>query len=193
MPEMQYLYAMLSKQCQSKGDEAFLEMSRKFLKPFILRRSKREVLQDLPELIEKTIYIEMTKAERHLYDNVHKMVLKALTSGVSGRIESIALEGLLRLRQVCVTPKLLPDTIYKGISSLISSKLQTALDYIEMLSHNHGKVLVFSQFVGALEEMERVLGERKIRYEKYMGTREIEYLQSSDFRKIKILRCFLLA
>ena len=122
-------------------------MSRKFLKPFILRRTKQEVLHDLPELIEKTVYIEMSKAERHLYDNVHKMVLQALTSGVSGRIESIALEGLLRLRQVCVTPMLLPDTIYKGLSSLISSKIQTALDYIEMFRHNNEKVLVFSQFV----------------------------------------------
>lgn len=193
MPEMQYLYAMLSKQCQSKGDEAFLEMSRKFLKPFILRRSKREVLQDLPELIEKTIYIEMTKAERHLYDNVHKMVLKALTSGVSGRIESIALEGLLRLRQVCVTPKLLPDTIYKGISSLISSKLQTALDYIEMLSHNHGKVLVFSQFVGALEEMERVLGERKIRYEKIYGDMRDRVSPIERFQKDKDIKVFLIS
>lgn len=193
MPEMQYLYAMLSKQCQSKGDEAFLEMSRKFLKPFILRRSKREVLQDLPELIEKTIYIEMTKAERHFYDNVHKMVLKALTSGVSGRIESIALEGLLRLRQVCVTPKLLPDTIYKGISSLISSKLQTALDYIEMLSHNHGKVLVFSQFVGALEEMERVLGERKIRYEKIYGDMRDRVSPIERFQKDKDIKVFLIS
>ena len=193
MPEMQYLYAMLSKQCQSKGDEAFLEMSRKFLKSFILRRSKREVLQDLPELIEKTIYIEMTKAERHLYDNVHKMVLKALTSGVSGRIESIALEGLLRLRQVCVTPKLLPDTIYKGISSLISSKLQTALDYIEMLSHNHGKVLVFSQFVGALEEMERVLGERKIRYEKIYGDMRDRVSPIERFQKDKDIKVFLIS
>lgn len=193
MPEMQYLYAMLSKQCQSKGDEAFLEMSRKFLKPFILRRSKREVLQDLPELIEKTIYIEMTKAERHLYDNVHKMVLKALTSGVSGRIESIVLEGLLRLRQVCVTPKLLPDTIYKGISSLISSKLQTALDYIEMLSHNHGKVLVFSQFVGALEEMERVLGERKIRYEKIYGDMRDRVSPIERFQKDKDIKVFLIS
>ena len=58
MPEMKTLYALLSKQCQSKRDEAFLEMSRKFLKPFILRRTKQEVLKDLPELIEKTIYIE---------------------------------------------------------------------------------------------------------------------------------------
>lgn len=169
MPEMQTLYALLNKQCQSKSDEAFLEMSRKFLKPFILRRTKQEVLKDLPELIEKTIYIEMSSAERQLYANVHKMVVQALANGVGGRIESIALEGLLRLRQVCVSPKLIPNTIYKGASSLISSKLQTVLDYIEIFQSKQEKVLIFSQFVGALEEMEHILGERDIRYEKIYG------------------------
>lgn len=193
MPEMKSIYALLSKQCQSMGNEAFLEMSRKFLKPFILRRTKQDVLHDLPELIEKTVYIEMSKAERHLYDNVHKMVLQALTSGVSGRIESIALEGLLRLRQVCVTPMLLPDTIYKGLSSLISSKLQTALDYIEMFRHNNEKVLVFSQFVGALEVMENVLDERNIRYEKIYGNTRDRVSPIERFQNDKDTTVFLIS
>lgn len=193
MPEMKTLYALLSKQCQSKSDEAFLEMSRKFLKPFILRRTKQDVLKDLPELIEKTIYIEMSSAERHLYDNVHKMVVLALTNGVSGRIESIALEGLLRLRQVCVSPKLVPNTIYKGVSSLISSKLQTALDYVEMFRSKQEKVLVFSQFVGALEEMERILDERKIRYEKIYGETRDRVSPIKRFQKDKDTTVFLVS
>lgn len=193
IPEMKTLYALLSKQCQSKSDEAFLEMSRKFLKPFILRRTKQEVLKDLPELIEKTIYIEMSSAERHLYDNVHKMVVRALTNGDSGRIESIALEGLLRLRQVCVSPKLVPNTIYKGVSSLISSKLQTALDYIEMFRSKQEKVLVFSQFVGALEEMERILDEKKIRYEKIYGDTHDRVSPIERFKKDKDTTVFLIS
>lgn len=193
MPEMKTLYALLSKQCQSKRDEAFLEMSRKFLKPFILRRTKQEVLKDLPELIEKTIYIEMSNTERHLYGNLHKMVLQALTSGVSGRIESIALEGLLRLRQACVSPKLLPNSIYKGINTLISSKLQTALDYIEMFCLKEEKVLVFSQFVGALEEMEHILDERKIRYEKIYGDTRDRVSPIGRFQKDKDITVFLIS
>lgn len=193
MPEMKTLYALLSKQCQSKSDEAFLEMSRKFLKPFILRRTKQDVLKDLPELIEKTIYIEMSSAERHLYDNVHKMVVQALTNGVSGRIESIALEGLLRLRQVCVSPKLVPNTIYKGVSSLISSKLQTALDYVEMFRSKQEKVLVFSQFVGALEEMEGILNEKKIRYEKIYGDTHDRVSPIERFQKDKDTTVFLIS
>ena len=193
MPEMKTLYALLSKQCQSKSDEAFLEMSRKFLKPFILRRTKQDVLRDLPELIEKTIYIEMSSAERHLYDNVHKMVVQALTNGVSGRIESIALEGLLRLRQVCVSPKLVPNTIYKGVSSLISSKLQTALDYVDMFRSKQDKVLVFSQFVGALEEMENILDKKKIRYEKIYGETRDRVSPIERFQKDKDTTVFLIS
>lgn len=193
MPEMKTLYALLSKQCQSKSDEAFLEMSRKFLKPFILRRTKQEVLKDLPELIEKTIYIEMSSAERHLYDNVHQMVVLALTNGVSGRIESIALEGLLRLRQVCVSPKLISNTIYKGVRTFVSTKLQTALDYIEMFRAKQEKVLVFSQFVGALEEMEHILDEKKIRYEKIYGDTHDRVSPIERFQKDKDITVFLIS
>lgn len=169
MPEMKILYASLSKRCQSKTDDAFTELSRKFLKPFILRRTKQEVLKDLPQMIEKTIYVEMSKSERLLYNNIHKMVLKALENGVSGRIESIALEGLLRLRQTCVSPKLLPNSLFKGEISSVSSKLQTALEYIDSFINKGEKVLVFSQFIGGLEEMERILSEHAILYEKIYG------------------------
>lgn len=193
MPEMKTLYALLSKQCQSKGDEALLEMSRKFLKPFILRRTKQEVLKDLPELIEKTVYVEMTHADRKLYDQVHQMVIRALTNGVSGRIESIALEGLLRLRQVCVSPKLLPSTIYKGGSSLVSSKLQMALEYIGSFRDKSEKVLVFSQFVGALEELEVILEEHHIRYEKIYGDTRDRVSPIERFQKDKDICVFLIS
>lgn len=193
MPEMKMLYASLTKRCQSKSDEAFLELSRKFLKPFVLRRTKEEVLKDLPELIEKTVYVEMSKSERHLYEQVHKMVLRALQEGVSGRIESIALEGLLRLRQACVSPKLLPSSIYKGIDSAVSSKLQTALDCIEEFVQNGEKVLVFSQFVGALEQMEQILQERAIEYEKIYGETRDRVSPIERFQKEASISVFLIS
>lgn len=193
MPEMKSLYMLLRKQCQSRKDEAFLEMSRKFLRPFILRRTKREVLKDLPELIEKTVYVEMSKAERQLYDNIHQMVILALNNGVSGRIESIALEGLLRMRQVCVSPKLLPNAIYKGGSSLISSKLQMALDYIKLFKGRNEKVLVFSQFVGALEEMELILKNQNISYEKIYGDTRDRVSPIERFMKDKDISVFLIS
>lgn len=193
MPEMKALYAFLSKRCQSKNDEAFLELSRKFLKPFILRRTKEEVLKDLPELTEKTVYVELSRQERHLYENIHKMVLRALTDGVSGRIESIALEGLLRLRQACVSPVLLPRSIYKGNEVEVSSKLQIALDLIKTLTVRNEKVLVFSQFVGGLEEMERILSVEGIRYEKIYGETRDRVTPIEHFQKEKSISVFLIS
>jgi len=193
MPEMKALYAFMCKRCQSKSDEAFLELSRKFLKPFILRRTKEEVLKDLPELIEKTNYVVMSMAERRLYDQVHQMVLRALQNGVSGKIESIALEGLLRLRQACVSPKLLPTSLYKGVDNFVSSKLQSALDCIEEFVQRGEKVLVFSQFVGALEQMEQILEERAIQYEKIYGETRDRVIPIERFQQDESISVFLIS
>lgn len=193
MPEIKTLYTSLNKRCQSKTDKSFLELSRKFLKPFILRRTKQEVLKDLPKLIEKTVYVEMSSAERHLYDNVHKMVLMALSNGVSGRIESIALEGLLRLRQVCVSPALLPHSLYKISNNSVSSKLLMAMDYIETFRGKGEKVLVFSQFVGALEEMEKILAIRGFYYEKIYGDTRDRVTPIERFQKSKDISVFLIS
>lgn len=193
MPEIKTLYTSLNKRCQSKTDKSFLELSRKFLKPFILRRTKQEVLKDLPKLIEKTVYVEMSSAERHLYDNVHKMVLMALSNGVSGRIESIALEGLLRLRQVCVSPALLPHSLYKISNNSVSSKLLMAMDYIETFRGKGEKVLVFSQFVGALEEMEKILAIRGFYYEKIYGDTRNRVTPIERFQKSKDISVFLIS
>lgn len=193
MPEIKTLYTSLNKRCQSKTDKPFLELSRKFLKPFILRRTKQEVLKDLPKLIEKTVYVEMSSAERHLYDNVHKMVLMALSNGVSGRIESIALEGLLRLRQVCVSPALLPHSLYKISNNSVSSKLLMAMDYIETFRGKGEKVLVFSQFVGALEEMEKILAIRGFYYEKIYGDTRDRVTPIERFQKSKDISVFLIS
>lgn len=193
MPEIKTLYTSLNKRCQSKTDKSFLELSRKFLKPFILRRTKQEVLKDLPKLIEKTVYVEMSSAERHLYDNVHKMVLMALSNGVSGRIESIALEGLLRLRQVCVSPALLPHSLYKSSNNSVSSKLLMAMDYIETFRGKGEKVLVFSQFVGALEEMEKILAIRGLYYEKIYGDTRDRVTPIERFQKSKDISVFLIS
>lgn len=193
MPEMRSLYTLLNRQCQSKSEEPFLEMSRKFLRPFVLRRTKQEVLKTLPDMIEKTVYVELSDFERRLYNNTHKMILRALATGISGRIESIALEGLLRLRQVCVSVKLVPKTIYKGIHTMISSKLQLALDYIESIMLKNEKVLVFSQFVGALAELAEILDRKSIRYEEIYGNTRDRVTPIERFQKDNSIAVFLIS
>ena len=129
-PSIQGLYRRLQTMGLPSIAEAYTTLSAKLLKPFILRREKSQVLTDLPERTEKTVYIELSETERTIYNQVHTSILHALTMGVSGRVTSIALEGLLRLRQACVSPNLLPQDISKH-ESFVSTKFQTALGLIE--------------------------------------------------------------
>lgn len=184
MPPMRSLHQRLVNLGVPTVHEVYVTLSSKLLKPFILRRVKQTVLTDLPERIEKTVFIEMSDAERAIYQQVHTAILQAFSTGISGRISSIALESLLRLRQACVSPKLLPNTI-TGASTAESTKLRTALDYITTFRDEGRQVLVFSQFVSALKEMEQLLINESIRFVTLYGdTRDrkapVEQFQSNS-------------
>ena len=147
MPPMQSLYRRLHRLGVQTLPEAYINITSKLLKPFILRREKQSVLSDLPERIEKVVYIELTEQERKNYQNIHTAILHAFTTGLTGHLSSIALEGLLRLRQAC-----------------ISAKYPVAIDYIEAFRSEGHQVLVFSQFVTALRQMEIKLQAEGIRF-----------------------------
>ena len=168
MPEMQILYKRLHSLGVQNFHETYVELTGKLLKPFILRRTKNEVLKDLPELTEKTIYVELSDVERKVYDNIHAFVLQALKTGVTGRLNSIVLESLLRLRQTCVSIDLLPKHL-SHTNEKESSKLNIALDYIKQFLSEGRKILVFSQFVGALHQMESILELANIKFVKLYG------------------------
>ncbi len=152
----------------STQTESFLKVSSKLLNPFILRRTKAEYLKELPDRTERNIYVSLSKDEQAVYDRVRKVFGKAMKDGTSGRVTSIALEALLRLRQACVSVNLLPSTLYKG-GRRMSSKMQIALAQIEQLG-KADKLIVFSQFVQALEELEGYLQEQGIAYVTLYGT-----------------------
>ena len=174
MPPLQSLYHRLQQMGTPSIPEVYVSLTSKLLKPFILRRVKQDVLTDLPERIEKTVYIELSEAERMVYNQVHTVILQAFATGVSGRITSIAIEGLLRLRQACVSPNLLPQNITRS-SYIESTKLHTAIEIIQSFQSEGHQVLVFSQFVSALHEMEQKLLSANVRFVTLYGdTRDRE-------------------
>ena len=191
MPQLQMLYDHL-KSMDISSREAYVALTAKFLKPFILRRDKQSVLTELPDLIEKNVYIDLGPKEHQIYQHIHSAVLKALSTGLSGRINSIALEGLLRLRQCCVSTNLLPTNL-AGTHVSISSKMQTALDYIELFKRENRQVLVFSQFVSALLEMEKALSSASIEFATLYGdTRDREHIVKC-FQSNKSITVFLIS
>lgn len=193
MPPMQGLYRRLQLLGVPAVPEVYVSLSSKLLKPFILRREKTAVLLDLPERTEKTIYVELSEQERDVYRRVHTTILQAFASGVSGRISSIALEGLLRLRQACVSPSLLPRSVCSDANITPSSKLSTALDYIETFRSEHRQVLVFSQFVSALHQMEELLQQRNIRFVTLYGDTRDRSTPVSQFQSDNDITVFLIS
>ncbi|MGH8020308.1 MAG: DEAD/DEAH box helicase [Opitutaceae bacterium] len=119
--------------------------------PYILRRTKAQVTPELPEKIEQTLYIELTPAQRALYENVRasteQELMKLEMAGQSeGRIRMAMFTQLLRLRQVCGDPRL----IEHARSPAESAKLAALGELLEEAIDDGHRVLVFSQFTSLL-------------------------------------------
>jgi hypothetical protein len=135
------------------GDHAATELLRGRLKPFILRRLKREVARELPPRTDTVLHVELSPNERAYYD----AILAATRSDVLERLEHggsmlEALEALLRLRQACCHPDLLP-----GVEGQASSKLALLVETLQEASAEGHKSLVFSQWTSHLDLMEPAL------------------------------------
>lgn len=132
------------------GDNLAAETLRKKTRPFILRRMKSQVLNELPEKIENTLLVKMTDEQTKLYlsfKELAKHQAAALLSEQYSRrtgIEIITL--LLRLRQICCHPSLF-DTAYK----YTSGKLELLLELVENAVSGGHRILIFSQFTSMLE------------------------------------------
>jgi superfamily II DNA or RNA helicase len=140
---------------------AFLK---KALKPLILRRTKAQVLQDLPAKVEHTIFCELEGEQRRHYDELRehyqRHLLPELQEGPWRKSPLILIEALLRLRQVACHPGLL-DSRHDAMSS---AKLEILLDRLEEIRASGHKALVFSQFTSFLKIVGRHLKDRGMPY-----------------------------
>lgn len=148
-PETELIYNKIKDLTDTNDIKRVVELSKIFLSPFILRRTKDEVLK-LPDMVVENVYIELSQSEREIYSKVRKTFLLAMSDGTSGRLNSIALEGLLRLRQCCVNVSLLPLSL-NGKAIIDSTKFSYAIKLMKDLVLQNHKVLLFSQFTSALE------------------------------------------
>ncbi|WP_122645622.1 DEAD/DEAH box helicase [Enterococcus mediterraneensis] len=140
---------------------AFREMQAeeiaKMIKPFILRRDKNTVLQDLPEKIETNYYSVLTEDQKRIYLAYLRQMQEQITqmdaaTFKKNRISILA--GLTRLRQICCDPKLFLDD-YEGTSG----KLEQVKDLITAAKDNDRRILLFSQFTGMLTIIEEELNQ----------------------------------
>ena len=126
-----------------------------FIKPFVMRRKKEEVLTELPDLIEVVYKNELEDQQKAIYlAQLQQMRdrLAQVTDQEFQRSRVEILSGLMRLRQICDTPALFMDN-YQGASG----KLDSLRDLLLQVAAGGHRVLIFSQFKGMLEKIEQEL------------------------------------
>jgi len=142
------------------------ELLQKLLRPFLLRRLKRDVLADLPPLTEVQHDVQLSEDESLRYALLRKQIHQKLYTVPGKRNNKLeVLAEIMRLRRFCCHPALVfPDAPRE------CSKLDSFLDLVEELRENQHRALVFSQFVDFLGLVREQLDERRIRYEYLDGS-----------------------
>ncbi len=147
-----------------KSNEESMKVILKGLMPFILRRTKSEVLTELPEKVESILYCEFEKKQEKIYNDIKTFYQKSLTQKESdnnlNKSKIQILEALLRMRQAACHPGL----INSEYLNLDSSKIITLMENLESLIERGEKVLVFSQFTSFLSIIKNQLELRSIGY-----------------------------
>ena len=145
--------------------EAKLKL-KKLIRPFILRRIKSQVLEELPPRTDVTLEVEMTEEETHFYEALRQNALDILESNKDkkGRHLQILTE-IMKLRQACCNPNLIdPNTVIE------SSKLKVFASVVDELIGGRHKALVFSQFIGHLKIIRQHLDNEGISYQYLDGS-----------------------
>lgn len=137
------------------------------IRPFVLRRRKEEVLAELPDLVETTYQNELSHQQKSYYLaqlNALRQQVEQLDTASFSRQKLMVLAGLLRLRQICNSPSLFTD--YDGPSG----KLESLKELLQQLKASGRRPLIFSQFRGMLDLVEKELQEQGFSFYKITGS-----------------------
>lgn len=148
------------------GDLDVSKRLREKIRPFVLRRMKREVAPELPPRTEHVLMVELDETERAVYDAVRAATLPEVVKRLSeGGNVILALEALLRMRQACCHPGLVP-----GQTAATSSKIEALVEALADASADGHKALVFSQWTSLLDLVEPHLKEAGITFNRLDGS-----------------------
>jgi superfamily II DNA or RNA helicase len=153
---------------------------RRLLQPFLLRRTKSQVLTELPSRSEVLLAVELSAEEAALYEALRRTAVAGLEGKRAGHIDVLA--AITRLRRACCHPRLvLPE------SALSSAKLTAFGELVQELRGSGHRALVFSQFVDHLTLVRAHLDEQEVRYQYLDGStpaaerkRRVEAFQAGE-------------
>lgn len=135
---------------------------RRLIQPFILRRTKAQVLDELPERTEIELQVELSEPESAFYEALRRRLLEQLGSDMATAEDQRfqVLAAITKLRRACCNPSLIAPEL-----ELSSSKLELFGEVLGELLENRHKALVFSQFVDHLAIIRNYLDQRDVSYQ----------------------------
>ncbi|MBF8272887.1 MAG: hypothetical protein HW380_1992 [Magnetococcales bacterium] len=163
-------YALPIERYQDREASRRLKM---VIRPFILRRTKNQVLKELPPLTEIVLHVEMGSQEAAFYESLRQQAMDNLEGGdEKGHLAILA--ELMKLRRACCHSRLVQPDIH-----LQSAKLETFKEVARTLLENRHKALVFSQFVDHLTILREFLTAEKISFQYLDGSTPVPKRKAS--------------
>ena len=166
MPGYLYSYSRFAKRFErpaAKGETEVLQQLNKRVKPFLMRRMKKDVLAELPDKIDTKLVTELTGEQRMLYLSYAKQARNEIADEIlrvgveKSRMQILA--ALTRLRQICCHPGMFLENYEGG-----SGKMTLCMQILEDLKKNGHRVLIFSQFTTMLDLLREALNEAEYSY-----------------------------
>lgn len=167
------------------------------IRPFILRRTKDDVCKQLPPKIEQVVYCHLNAKQQKIHQNLlsagREMVRIARKEGWNTRRFQL-LSVIMRLRQVCCHPHLLPDNLLTDeLREAPSAKTELLKEIIEEAIDGGHRILLFSQFTSFLRILKDWLVEEEIPYEYLDGSTQDRQARVDHFNNDASIPIFLLS
>ena len=177
------------------GEKDQKDHLRRLLFPFILRRTKEQVAQDLPEKTETILFCEMEKEQRNIYDayrnDYRDKIMGVINTQGIDKSQLTILQGLMKLRQICDSPAILNETEKYPNHSIKLDELTREI----MENIGDHKALVFSQFLGMLGLIREKLKADGVEHEYFDGSTSVTERQRAidNFQNNPECRVFLIS
>lgn len=152
--------------------------ARKTAAPFILRRTKAQVLTDLPPKIENNVVLNFKDEERDFYKDKLKNIKQKIVSAPKKKKYGEILKGLLELRQSCLWQSH-DNTQSRHFKHLESTKIDFLLENVEQLLEEGHQAIIFSQFTTYLDIIETAFNEKCWKYSRIDGSQSVKKRQKS--------------
>ena len=185
-----YLYSLTKFNAVFIKDERHIDNLKRMIQPFILRRTKKEVIKELPPKIEKEYLVEMGKSQKNAYGVYVENVKEKLKEKKEIKNKITVFSYLTKLRQLCLDPSIVIEN-YKGKSA----KIDTCLELVKEHISENNKILIFSQFTTVLKNLGAKLNKNKISYYYLDGSTKAMDRMSlvNDFNNNDEVKVFLIS